>query len=149
MLGWENYPRAGEGSEQQLLDAYLKGQLDEIWLIRTVYVSIFAGKVVQEKFLNITFPEAAVTAPELDRIFEPSVEEILNDLAPRYCVAKMQATLDEAFAAELAARVCSLRAATKNADEMIERLTLFRNKVRQRDITREMIEIVSGAESLK
>lgn len=74
---------------------------------------------------------------------------MLAEILPRYCATKVQSALNEAYASELAARIFSMRAATKNAEEMIEELTLIRNKIRQTSITRELIEITSCVESLK
>jgi F-type H+-transporting ATPase subunit gamma len=76
---------------------------------------------------------------------EPGLKELYNELLPLFCFTKMQEILNAAFAAEQAARMFSMRTATKNAGEMIEDLTLLRNKLRQTGITREMIELVSGS----
>jgi len=132
----------------ELVQWFLDEELDEIWLAYTHFISIPSRKVVLEKFLNIEKPktEQKITT---DYIFEPNPVEIYAEILPRYCVTKIQTVLAEAFASELAARMISMGAATKNAEEMIENLTLVRNKVRQAAITKEMLEITSGAEALK
>jgi len=132
----------------ELVQWFLNEELDEIWLAYTHFISIPSRKVVLEKFLNIEKPktEQKITT---DYIFEPNPVEIYAEILPRYCVTKIQTVLAEAFASELAARMISMGAATKNAEEMIENLTLVRNKVRQAAITKEMLEITSGAEALK
>lgn len=133
---------------QQLMDGFLSQELDEIWLVYAHYVNIISRNLVVEKFLNIEQNERVPGIRE-DYLFEPTLPEIYSQLLSRYAIAKIQAILNEAHASELSARIFSMHTATKNADEMIERLTLVRNKVRQANITREMVEITSGAEGLK
>lgn len=132
-----------------LLEEFLKHEIDEVWVIYTEYVNLLTRKVITEKLLGI---EKMTDHPEQepkDYIFEPDSEEIYDDLVPRYVSNRLQTILHQAWASELAARVCSMKQAIKNAEEMIEKLTLTRNKVRQANITREMAEIASGSEGLK
>lgn len=133
---------------QEIIQQYLNGKYDEVWLIYTHYINIAARKVVTTKFLNI---EMDTVEKSLSRgfTFEPSAEEILAKLLPHYSVTKIQSALNEAYASELSARIFSMKAATKNAEEMIEKLTLVRNKIRQAGITRELIEITTCVENLK
>jgi len=133
----------------QLVSWFLLGELDEVWLVYTHFISIPSRKVVIEKFLNIEKPKTGEKQLTSDYIFEPNPTEIYAEILPRYCVTKIQTVLDEAYASELAARMISMGAATKNAEEMIDHLTLVRNKARQASITKEMLEITSGAEALK
>jgi F-type H+-transporting ATPase subunit gamma len=133
----------------ELVDWFISGELDEIWLAYTHFISIPSRKVVLEKFLKIEKPKTEGKQVITDYIFEPDPVEIYAEILPRYCVTKIQTVLAEAFASELAARMISMGAATQNAEEMIENLTLVRNKVRQAAITKEMLEITSGAEALK
>lgn len=132
---------------EQLVHLFLSKELDEIWLIYTQYISLMHRKVVVEKFLNLELPkeERSETAPR-DYIFEPSAEEILEELLPRYCLTRIQSALYESYASELSARVIAMKNASKNSEEMIETLTLEKNKMRQRNITNEMIEITTGAQ---
>lgn len=127
-----------------LVQSFLKHELDEIWLIYTNYITIFNRKIVVEKFLNIAKPESDNRSRNY--IFEPNEDEILNEILPRYSLIKVQSAFHEAYASELSARIIAMRMASKNSTDMIQRLTLFRNKVRQASITKEMIEISSGAE---
>lgn len=133
----------------QLVGWFSSGEFDEIWLIYTHYVTVMTRTVQVEKFLNIGKAHTEKKRPDTNYIFEPNPPEIFNELIPRYCVTRIQTALFEAYASELAARILTMRAASKNSAEMIERLTLVRNKIRQTGITREMIEISSGAEGLK
>lgn len=129
----------------QLLNWFLSGEYDEIWLIYTHYQTIMSKKVLVEKFLNIDKPDGKKQVYE-NYIFEPSAAEIFHEILPRYCAVQIQSALNEAYASELAARIMAMRAASKNSEEMITSLTLTRNRIRQESITKEMIEISSGAE---
>jgi F-type H+-transporting ATPase subunit gamma len=133
----------------QLVHDFLSGGLDEIFLIYTHYISVSKREVVVEKFLNIGKPKSETNNSRASYILEPNTKEIFAEIIPRFCVAKIQSALNESYAAELAARILAMQAASKNSSELIEKLTLIKNKVRQRDITREMIEITSGVEGLK
>ncbi len=131
-----------------LTQLFLKKEVDQVFLLYTRFVNPISYKIVLEKFLNIEPREKAERA-EIDYIFEPSSEEIFDALLPRYCMNVIQKVLLESFASEQGSRMTAMRAATENAEEVIENLTLIRNKIRQTSITREMLEIASGAEALK
>jgi len=105
--------------------------------------------VTLEKFLNIEQPEGKEEKDYIEYIFEPSAEMLFDDLLPRYCLTRVQIALSEAFASEQGSRMIAMGAATRNAEEMIDQLTLLRNKARQASITKEMVEIASGVEALK
>jgi F-type H+-transporting ATPase subunit gamma len=113
-------------------------------LIYTHYASIARREVVVKKFLNIEKPAVSSPGSILGYIFEPSSSEILHNMLPQYCAIRIQEALHEAYASELGARIMAMQMASKNSDEMMESLTLIRNKVRQEGITREMIEISAG-----
>ena len=83
----------------------------------------------------------------MDYLFEPNPEELLKTLLPLHVAVQVNRALLESSAAEHAARMQSMDSATRNAKEMVERLTLYMNKVRQAAITREIIEVVSGAQA--
>jgi F-type H+-transporting ATPase subunit gamma len=131
---------------QKVLDAYFKQELDEVWIIYTHYINLLERKIVLQKLLRIDPP---VKEKPINYIFEPNTADVLNAILPKYCIAIIQRALNEAYASELAARIFSMRTAAKNAEELIEKLTLVRNKLRQSGITRELIEITSCGESLK
>lgn len=142
------YPQMKALSEQ-MVDWFVQKDLDEIWLAYTHFESIFTRKVVVEKFLNLEKPAQSGSLAFLDYIFEPDPGAIYAEILPRFCITKTVTILAEAYASELAARMISMGAATKNAKEMVDNLTLVRNKVRQAGITKEMLEITSGAEALR
>lgn len=133
---------------KKVIDYYLKGEVDEVWLIYTHFISVVTRKVAVEKFLNLDYLKTKELKPPV-YIMEPDINEIFAEVLTRYCSTKMQAALNEAYISELAARIFSMRSATENAEERIQELTLVRNKIRQMSITRELIEITTGAESLK
>jgi len=133
-----------------LVNLYLSGEADEIYLLYTKFISAMTHRITLEKFLNI---ESQIKKEEkkayLEFIFEPTAEKIFSSLLPNYCMTKVQMALAESFASEHSSRMISMGAATKNAEEMIEHLTLVCNKLRQASITKEMLEITTSAEALK
>lgn len=124
-----------------LIDGFLRRKLDEIWLVYTHYVSVAQRNVIVSKVLNVEKEKEKTTTPGM--MVEPSAEDVLREVLPRYCCVRIQEALYEAYASELAARIMAMQMASKNSEEMIESLTLLRNRVRQEAITREMIEISS------
>src|SRR5262249_5817516 len=120
--------------------------------------SVISQRVVVEQLLPIPrleapFDQARMGAPKppgeagptVDYLYEPSPEEIFRALLPRHVQVQVYRALLESVAAEPAARMTAMDAATRNSAEMIDNLTLYMNKVRQAAITREIIEVVSGA----
>lgn len=130
----------------RLIHWFLIKDFDEVWIIYTHFVSIMSRKVLVEKILNIAPPERGLSSSNY--IFEPLAEEIFAEALPHYFMSKLNTVFDEAYASELAARIISMRTATKNAEDMIHDLTLTRNKVRQAGITKEMLEIINGAQGV-
>jgi len=123
------------------------GELDQVILAYNHYVSVIAKVPVNEHLLPINPPETEI-ADERDIIFEPSPQDILETLLKKYVQNQVYVSWLDTIAGEHAARMTSMDAATKNAGEMIEKLQLHYNRSRQAAITRELIEIISGAESL-
>ncbi len=131
-----------------LIDKFLHGQYKSIWLIYTQHLTIFSRKVMTEQLLPITLVPEKNVLQNRDYIFEPDIEELLVKLLPHYILGEIHNILNQAYASELAARVCAMRAATKNAQDLKEKLVLERNKQRQTSITKEVLEIASAAEAL-
>lgn len=139
-----------KGITNDLVNLYLFGEVDEIYFLFTKFLSTMTYRVTLEKFLNIeSEQEREEKRGYLDFIFEPNAEKIFSSLLPNYCMTKVQMALAESFASEHGSRMISMGAATKNAEEMIEHLTLVRNKLRQASITKEMLEITTSAEALR
>jgi F-type H+-transporting ATPase subunit gamma len=130
---------------QSIIDRYSKEEIDAVYLFVNEFKSVMASNLASTKLLPIEVPKQAATA---DYIYEQSPGEILETLLPRYIKTQVYRALLESAAAEHAARMTAMEAATKNASEMIDKLTLTMNRVRQASITREIIEIVSGAAAL-
>jgi len=105
-------------------------------LLYTRFVSTVSYKLTLERFLPIEKPGAADESPATDYIFEPDAARIFGSLVPRYCVTKILQALLESFASEFGSRMIAMGNATRNAKEMIDHLTLVRNKARQASITR-------------
>jgi F-type H+-transporting ATPase subunit gamma len=130
---------------KDLIDEFVKGEKDQVWVVYNEFKSVVSQKVVIEPLLPIERFEHPDDASRLDYIYDEPPEKILASLLPRYVEAQIFRAILEAAASEQGARMASMEAATNNASEMIEGLTLYANKVRQAGITKELIEVVSGA----
>jgi F-type H+-transporting ATPase subunit gamma len=131
---------------------YSKEEIDAVYLIFSEFKNVLAPLLMTEKLLPIEKIEGsdepeAEGAAEIAYIYEQPEAQILDRLLPRYVETQILRIMLESSAAEHAARMTAMEAATKNAGEVIEALTLYMNKVRQAAITKEIIEIVSGAAS--
>jgi F-type H+-transporting ATPase subunit gamma len=117
-----------------------------VYLVYNEFKSVLSQRIVVERLLPIPRLEPAEAAgPEVDYLYEPSPEEIFRDLLPRHVQVQVYRALLESNAAFFAAQMTAMDAASRNSADMIENLTLYMNKVRQAAITREIIEVVSGA----
>ena len=128
---------------------FLSPDISSVYLVYNEFKSVLAQRVVIEKLLPIPRLELekSPAMENLEYLFEPDPERLLGTLLPVHVAVQVAKALLESSAAEHAARMQSMDAATKNAKEMVERLTLYMNKVRQAAITREIIEVVSGAQA--
>ena len=130
----------------ELIDKYLDGTFDKIIIIYNEFKSIIQQKIVTEQFLPITVKHDNVEGNKsVDFIFEPGQKEIFNYILPKHLKAQMWRILLESNAAELGAKMTAMDNATTNARELIRTLQLTYNKERQAAITKEILEIVSGA----
>jgi F-type H+-transporting ATPase subunit gamma len=130
---------------------YASGDIDAVYILFNEFKSVLAQILRLEKLLPIA-PEApaaesATGAVPVDYLYEQPAGELLERLLPRYVEAQIYRALAESAAAEHAARMTAMDSATNNARELIDKLTLYMNKVRQAAITKEIIEVVSGAAS--
>ena len=143
------------------VDAFLSAEVDRVVLVYNEFRSVMSQRVVVDQLLPIARADVEATgsamAPvaaggdpraQIDYLYEPSPIEIFNQLLPRYVETQVYRALLESNAAFFAAQMTAMDTATKNSAEMIANLTLYMNKVRQAAITREIIEVVSGAEAL-
>jgi F-type H+-transporting ATPase subunit gamma len=136
------------------IEEFTAGNVASVYLVYNEFKSVMSQRIVVERLLPIPRLEAEPVGggaampgsePAVDYVYEPSPQEIFTDLLPRHVQVQVYRALLESNAAFFAAQMTAMDAATRNSAEMIENLTLYMNKVRQAAITREIIEVVSGA----
>jgi F-type H+-transporting ATPase subunit gamma len=136
------------------IEAFTSGDVDSVHLTYNEFKSVLQQRVVVEQLLPIPRgafdapAEPAETGPSTEYLYEPEPEQLFTTLLPTHVEVQVYKALLESNAAFYAAQMTAMDAATRNSGEMIESLTLYMNKVRQAAITREIIEVVSGAEAL-
>ena len=134
-------------------ELYTKEEVDSVYVVFSEFKNVMTPLLTVEKLLPVEKitegeqSEAEAASSQIDYIYEQPEEQLLNRLLPRYVETQVLRAMLESSAAEHAARMTAMEAATKNAGDVIEALTLHMNKVRQAAITKEIIEIVSGAAS--
>lgn len=149
-LGWTKdfeYLKAVEIGDM-LAQLFIENKTDRIYMVYNEFKSIMQQEVIREQLLPIVSEEAG-DDQLTDYIFEPDEETILEDLLKRYMTTQIYRAFLESSASEHGARMTAMDSASRNAKEMIGQLTLFYNRTRQAHITKELIEIVNGAEALK
>ena len=127
---------------RKAMEMFRNDEIDAVYLIYNEFKSVSTQKLTEARVLPAELPQQA---SPVDYIFEEPPAEMLNDLLPKYVEMEFYRALAESAAAEHAARMTAMDAASSNAADMIERLTLYMNRVRQSSITKEIIEVVSGA----
>jgi len=134
----------------ELIAAYRRGDVDRVDVIYNEFKSVAQSRIVVEQYLPVPPPPPG-QAPKrpIDYIYEPGRPEILSALIPRHLTVQLWRMLLESNAAEEGARMAAMENATENAREMIDTLQLQYNKARQAAITKELLEVVSGAEALR
>jgi len=141
---------------QTAIQEFLGPDISSVYLVYNEFRSVISQRVVIEKLLpiprlraeDVGGASAGQAIAGADYLFEPDPEQLLGTLLPLHVAVQVNRALLESSAAEHAARMQSMDSATRNAKEMVDRLTLYMNKVRQAAITREIIEVVSGAQSV-
>ena len=146
------------GIATDLIERFSSGEVDAVSLVYNEFKSVIQQRVVVEPLLPIprgtfgpgAFEAADAAAPALeDYIYEPDQEALFAALLPKHVMIQVHRVLLESAAAEHGARMTAMENATRNAGEMIDSLTLQMNKIRQASITKEILEVVSGAEALR
>lgn len=132
----------------ELTRLFVAGEVDRVEILYTHFVNAIVRKVQNELFLPVG-GEAKTQGADRGTIFEPDPEAIFADLLPRYATAKLYAAMADSLASEHSARMVAMGSARKNAGELVDALTLTRNRMRQAAITKEIAELVGGAEALK
>jgi len=131
-------------------EAYLAGTVDEAWLIYSEFKSAMSSQIRLQRLMPIE-PEGTGSAPDgdVDYLYEPSDVELLAELVPRAIEIQIWRALLESAASEQGARMMAMDSASRNAKDMIAKLTLVYNKTRQAAITKELMDIVGGSEALR
>ena len=152
MIGfWDRlaYAHAAELADY-FMQQYLDGEVDEVYLVYNEFRSVAVQRPVRQQLLPIPRKaEGEAGTAAVDYLYEPNPKAILDQLLPRHVRTQVFRALMESLAGEYGARMTAMEAATKNAKEMIDVLTIQFNKARQEKITKELLDIVGGAEALK
>ena len=130
-----------------IITHFTQKYVDEIHVVYNEFVNVASQHVVSERLLPLVLESDK--KPIIDRLYEPNKDDLVKSLIPRHLNIQMWKYLLESYASEQAARMLAMENATGNAEDMIKELTLEFNKARQAAITKEMLEIVSGAEALQ
>lgn len=142
------YRRASEIAEE-LVKEFIDHKLDAVYLLYNEFHSAISQRVTVQDVLPIVQEELPADEGGVDYIYEPNREEVLEELIPRYVATQVWRALLESAASEWGARMTAMDSATRNARELVEEYTLQYNRARQSAITRDLMDIVGGAEALK
>jgi F-type H+-transporting ATPase subunit gamma len=129
----------------ELIEAYTSAEVDQVYLVYNEFKSVIQQRIVVDRLLPIERHVLRPAEPALDYVYEPDAGAVFAAILPKHVEIQIWRALLESQAAEHGARMSAMDSATNNASEMIDRLTLYMNKVRQAAITKEIIEVVSGA----
>ncbi|HEV8249511.1 MAG TPA: ATP synthase F1 subunit gamma [Gaiellaceae bacterium] len=155
--GFSDQPSYGDAQAiaHTLAELYVNGEIDRVVVVYNAFVSPLVQRVtvqdllpVPEELLRGEEDDEAAAALRGDFIYEPEPEQILERLVPVYLETELYRALLESAASEQGARMTAMRNASKNAGELIDRLTLEMNRARQAEITQEILEVVAGADAL-
>jgi F-type H+-transporting ATPase subunit gamma len=148
-LGMIDYEKAADVGKN-IVEKFAAGETDEVYLLYNEFKSVMQQNVMLEKLLPVEPPaEADPFTASVDYLYEPSAVAILTSILPKHIEVQVYRSLLESQASEMGARMTAMDSATRNAKDLIGRLTLKFNKTRQAAITKEISEIVGGAEALK
>jgi len=131
----------------RLIQLYVKGEVDSIFIVYAKFRKGTLSDVTTQQFLPIPPVEGAEGGDVY--ILEPSRDQVFETLIPLYATTAIFSAFADSFASEYGARMSAMQQATKNAEELVDHLTITRNRMRQAAITKELAEIVGGAEALK
>jgi F-type H+-transporting ATPase subunit gamma len=134
---------------QEVIELYRSGEYDGVFLIYNAFQSAMTQVQTVTQLLPIVAKEVDEDSQVTDYIYEPNAAEVLDEILPKHIEVQIFRSLLESSASEHGARMTAMDSASKNASEMIGKLTLMYNRARQAAITTELSEIVSGAESIK
>lgn len=130
-----------------IIDTYIAGEVDQVYLAYAQFISTMVQKPVLEQILPVE-PADIPRAENVDYIYEPAPAAVLNELLPRFVEMQIYHAILESIASEQSARMIAMRNASESARELIQELTLMYNKARQEAITRELLDIIGGVSAL-
>ncbi len=134
----------------QVIEDFINEKSDEVYVVYNKFVNVLVQKVVVKKILPMSFEDSVPVGNVTEKfLFEPDKSSVLAELLPKYAKMNLYESMLESLAGEYAARMTAMDAATTNAGEMIDNLTLEFNKARQASITRELVEITTSIEAMK
>ncbi len=147
-LGLYQKPSYGDAAAiaKKVVDRLKNDEIDAVYMVYNEFKSVMTQKLTTSRILPVQPPEGG---ERIDYIFEQPPSQLLASLLPRYVEIQLFSAILESTAAEHASRMTAMDSASSNAADVIDRLTLFMNRVRQASITREIIEVVSGASALE
>lgn len=151
LIGWTrefDYMQAAKIGES-LAQLFIDKVVDKVYVVYNEFKSVMQQEVIQEQLLPIVPETLKETGEPVNYIYEPDEETLLEDILKRYMAVEVYRAFLESTASEHGARMTAMDSASRNAKEMIGDLTLFYNRTRQAAITKELIEVVNGAEALK
>lgn len=134
---------------RDITNVFLNGEYDQVFLVYNKFLTALNQEITFERILPIEPAQLPESEALFDYLYEPSQEAVLDRILPAYLSARIDQAIHESVASEHGARMTAMESATKNAEEMIGRLTLEYNRARQAAITTELMEIIGGAEALK
>jgi F-type H+-transporting ATPase subunit gamma len=134
---------------QEIIENYVASKYDAVFIVFNAFRSAISQDVTVQQLLPVVPRPQEEGAPAIDYIYEPGRSEVLAQILPKHIEVQVFRALLESLASELGARMSAMDSASKNASEMIGKLTLQYNRARQAAITKELMEIISGAESIK
>jgi len=148
LFGKVSYP-VGQDIAREVIDKYTNEEVDLVYMVYNEFRSALSQQVVYDRLLPLEPSPAGPDTSTTEYIYEPDEEFMLNWVLPRYVEVRLFRALLESTASEHGARMTAMDSATNNATEMIARLTLKYNRARQESITRELMDIVNGVESMR
>jgi F-type H+-transporting ATPase subunit gamma len=134
---------------REIVEGYMAEEFNDVYILFNAFKSVMSQDITLEQLLPVTPPPSTEEEYAPEYIYEPSLGALLDELLPKHIEVQMFKAMLESVASEHGARMTAMDSASKNANEMIGKLTLQYNRARQAAITNELMEIISGAESIK
>lgn len=147
-IGEKNFLATSREMSSLLTREFVTGETDEVMLVFNYFRSAISQVITFDKLLPIEPEQIELDAKPIDYLYEPAKGEVLDYFLPKYLEVSVERAMHESITSEHAARMTAMENATRNADEVVRKLTLLFNKTRQAQITKELMDIVNGTEAL-